>query len=371
MERRIMAHRDADGITKSSSILPHNVCVQKDGKGSSRIILIGSDHGKRKQYFEQAAREAGICCSFYDWKDIRCIEQKEDLKRCVVKIDAPEWNSCRLNELDALTKQYEEGLLALSRLKAGAFWNHPLDIAELLDKQRCKKRLALAGVTVTEMYEERFSGREELFGFLRENRLHQVFLKPVKGSGAAGVTALRASLLPTNGRIALYTCAALEQGGLVNTKRMYRLEGADAEAYLDHLLKLDCVVEKWYPKSTFQKYCYDLRVIVQDRQIDYILPRLSKGPITNLQLNNHSMEFEALHLDETEERITELCIQAANCYPRLHGIGMDVLLEQGSGQPYIIELNAQGDLLHRDVYGENRIYRRQVELMREMLRQIG
>ena len=46
---------------------------------------------------------------------------------------------------------------------------------------------------------------------------------------------------------------------------------------------------------------------------------------------------------------------------------MDVLLEKGSRKPYIIEMNAQGDLLHRDIYGENRIYRRQVEIMRAMM----
>ena len=64
------------------------------------------------------------------------------------------------------------------------------------------------------------------------------------------MTALRFS--PGNGRIALYTCAALKEGALYNTKRMYRLEGRKAEVFLDSLLKLDCVVERWYGKASFE-----------------------------------------------------------------------------------------------------------------------
>ena len=288
-----------------------------------------------------------------------------DLRRWAVKIDAPEWESSGLMDLGKLTDRYVEWLNRLSRLPAGFFLNDPTDIAEVLDKRRCKERLVQKGVPVTHMYGESFSHSEELFAFMREHRLGQVFVKPLRGSGAAGVAALRYS--PGNGRLALYTCAALEEDGIFNTKRMRRMEGREGAALLDKLLKLDCVVERWYGKETFQGYCYDLRVIVQGGQIDYILPRLSKGPITNLHLNNRSMEFTDLNLDKrTVERISEVCLKAGECYPRVKSIGMDVLLERGSRSPRVIEMNAQGDLLHRDVYGENRIYRRQIRMMTEL-----
>ncbi len=136
---------------------------------------------------------------------------------------------------------------------------------------------------------------------------------------------------------------------------------------MDKLLELDCAVEKWYRKSVFEGYSYDLRVVVQDNHVDYILPRLSKGPITNLHLNNHSVEFSKLNLDNAVvDRLTEVCIRAAGCYPRLKSIGMDVLLEKESQKPYVIEMNAQGDLLHKDVYHENKIYKRQIEIMKAM-----
>ena len=358
--------------------------VQCDADRISGIILIGSEGNKgptdgggpengkssegskRKIYFEKAAVEAGLRISFFDWKDFPFSEGPDHIESSIVKIDAPEWESSRLKELGELTGRYEEQLYRLSRMPFGAFLNHPCDIAEVLDKQKCKKRLVENGVAVTEMYDGIFSRREELLDFMRENRVYQVFLKPVKGSGAAGVTAFRFS--PVKGEIVLYTCAALDQDGIVNTKRLYRLEGEDAAALVDQLLELDCVVEKWHRKDTFQEYCYDLRVIVQDGRVDYILPRLSRGPITNLHLNNHAMEFERLNLDKAvTDSIVELCIRAADCYPGLKSIGMDVLLEKGSRKPYIIEMNAQGDLLHRDVYGGNRIYKRQIEIMQSTM----
>lgn len=361
--------------------------VQCHAYGMNRILLIGSAEGKRRLFFEQAAREAGIPTDFLDWKEIWHLgepaepgigAEKElcsilqrysrDRKRLpqAVKIDAPQWDSSRLRDLEGLTDRYVELLRMFSRISPGAFLNHPLEIAEVLDKRRCKKRLLENNISATRMYGERFCCGEELLAFMEERRITQVFVKPVKGAGAAGVAALRFS--PKTGRIALYTCAALEAGELFNTKRMYRLEGKTGTVFLDSLLKLDCVVERWYGKASFQGCCYDLRVIVQEGRIDYILPRLSKGPITNLHLNNRSVEFRDLHLDTvTTERISRICLEAAACYPGLRSIGMDVLLERGSLMPRIIELNAQGDLLHRDIYGENRIYRRQIEIMADWL----
>lgn len=339
--------------------------VQPNADRVDRIILIGTDSGKRRHYFEKAVSEAGLCFSFYDWQDYLSMEKKENLTRCMVKIDAPEWESCRLEELEALIRQYGERLYALSRMPIGAFFNHPEDIAELLDKRRCKRRLMENGIPVTRLYDRVFSDPDELLRFMEENKIPQVFIKPVCGSGAAGVTAVRHSGGQGGGRTVLYTCAAIENGELINTKRMYRLEGADAIALLKRLLTLECIAEQWHPKDSFAGCCYDLRVIVQNSRVDYILPRLSMGPITNLHLNNHSVDFERLQLDRaTKERISEVCVRAAQCYPRLKSIGMDVLLEKGSRNPYIIEMNAQGDLLHSDVTNENRIYKRQIEIMR-------
>ena len=43
------------------------------------------------------------------------------------------------------------------------------------------------------------------------------------------------------------------------------------------------------------------------------------------------------------------------------------MLEKGSMRPRIIEMNAQGDLIYQDIFHENRIYARQVEMMKEWM----
>ena len=50
--------------------------------------------------------------------------------------------------------------------------------------------------------------------------------------------------------------------------------------------------------------------------------------------------------------------------------GIDVLLEKGTMKPYIIEINGQGDLIYQDIYDENRIYKRQIEMMQKMCSEV-
>jgi len=58
---------------------------------------------------------------------------------------------------------------------------------------------------------------------------------------------------------------------------------------LNRILSLCCIVERWYAKEEYQGYSYDLRAVVQEGDIDFLLARLSKGPITNLHLNNRPL----------------------------------------------------------------------------------
>ena len=340
-----------------------------------KILLLGVEGDKRKIYFEKAVYEAGIDYEFCDWNNFLLFGKRDDLKHCIIKIDAPKWDSSVLNDLDKLTNQYKKALFNLTELPFGAYFNHPMDILELLDKRKCKQKLIQNGIPVTKPIFHAFSKSDELLSFMRENRLRQVFVKPVTGSGAAGVSALRFE--PTKNKIVLYTCAQLLEDKLINTKRMHRLEQDKAVKFLNTLLKLDCIVEKWHRKSHCQSkdndyfdnnYSFDVRVIVQDGRIDYILPRLSKGPITNLHLNNLSIPFNELNLKKsTVDKLCDVCIKAAACYPRLNSIGLDVLLEEDSEKPYIIEMNSQCDLMHKDVYSNNTIYRKQIEIIKNIM----
>ena len=109
---------------------------------------------------------------------------------------------------------------------------------------------------------------------------------------------------------------------------------------------------------------YDLRAVMQDGKLDYLLARLSDGPVTNLHLNNHPLAPEELKLSvSVREKVKALCRKAMACYPGLQSAGIDILLEKDSRRPRIIEMNAQGDLIYQDIYNKNIIYCHQTEMM--------
>lgn len=393
-----------------------------------QAVLLGSPGTKRTIYLEKGAEAEGISFRLLDWKEFpfrsadspasplrKDLVLKNDFRddtaladpfwnetaweNVFLKIDPPLWESCCLDELNILAQDYEKKLQWLAELgkkRQITFLNKPEDILALLDKRACKRRLAEAGIPVTEeldgigravfpMAETLDSvgqavlpvaetldgvGRADLLlDSMERRRIFQVFIKPVCGSGAAGAAAFRWQ--PRSGRMILYTCAMEnpETGRLVNTKRLRRFtDRKQVLSMIGRLLELGCIVERWYAKAEHNGLSYDLRAVVQDGRMDFILARLSSGPITNLHLNNHPLKGNELGLPcHVMEDVEQLCIRAAGCYPELRSVGIDVLLEKGSLRPRIIELNGQGDLIYQDIYDQNRIYLHQAEMMKEWL----
>ncbi len=356
-----------------------------------QAVLLGNPDTKRTSYFGQAA--AGrLPVLLADWKGWR--EQLPE-GNMILKIDPPLWESCALEELEELTEDYIVRLMELSYLGLNGraeFFNHPKAIANLLDKRACKLRLMEAGVPVTEplktdtglLWRAGTKNRpgplkhdkvikncreeqnvEELITLMEKERVNQVFVKPVKGSGAAGVVAFRRQ--PATGQMALYTCCLLHpEFGLVNTKRLRRLsEPGEIFPLLEAVLQMDCLVERWYAKPQYQGFSYDLRAVFQEGKMDFLLARLSKGPITNLHLNNHPVSAAQLGLPvSVMESVINVCQKAMECFQGLRSAGIDLLLEKGSQKPRIIEMNAQGDLIYQDIYNQNIIYSHQVEIMK-------
>ena len=351
-----------------------------------RVLLLGNADTKRTVYLKKAAAQMEIPVELQEWKDWNGQLPEGEL---FLKIDPPLWESWSLKQLRTLTESYRRHLTETEQAAENRhieFFNTPSVISELLDKCRCKKRLIQAGLPVTELLCENnesdpafdaapdrnqkagVQSTEQLLERMRQRKISQVFVKPVSGSGAAGVSAFR--IQPGTGRMSLYTCAyETSDTGLANTKKLRQYtDPKKAVKILDKLFELDCIVERWYPKAAHNGYTYDLRVVLQEQRIDYVLARLSKGPITNLHLNNHPLSVEELNLPaRTVESVEELCRMAADCFPGLRCAGIDILLEKGSLKPRIIEMNAQGDLIYQDIYHENIIYRRQAERMKAWL----
>lgn len=324
------------------------------------IILIGTAGSRRTEYFQKAAAECQAAVTFVDWSEVA----DADLSGGVVKIDPPSYYTSNLFDMNGQVEAY---LTHLKRLecRTAHFLNTPAGIGSVLDKFGCKKVLMDHGIPSTEMIAGNIDTVGQLEEAMERCRTYSVFIKPVFCSGAAGVCAYRK--MPDGGRETVYTSCCVRDGELVNTKRMYRLEdGEKIRKLLQSVLSLGVVVERWHPKASFRGKSYDLRVVWQFGKIEFMVARQSGGPITNLHLNNSPLDWRTLGLPErTLADINRVCREAMKLFPGLRAAGIDVLLEQGTLRPRIIEINGQGDLMYQDIFNENTIYRRQIEELKK------
>lgn len=341
------------------------------------VVLIGDPSSKRTLFFEAAAKALGVPFRTADWNTVTETSDLGMFKGAAVKIDPPSYSTVRLSRMQEQLYEYRRKLHHLANAD-GIFFNSPEAICAMLQKRKTNRLLKERGIPVTEMFHEEIKTARQLEEVLRERRCGSVFVKPECFSGAAGVAAFR--LHPVTGSRKLYTSCRLEEGQLVNTKRLVCMEdAADIQDLLDQLLSLGCVVERWHPKAAVCGKCYDLRIVFQFGHIASVVARQSMGPITNLHLNNRAVCVDALGLDDRVlHDITSACQKAYDAYcgclaeeaafPSfgMHMAGIDLLLEKGTMRPRIIEMNGQGDLIYQDIYGENRIYQEQVRRLSEI-----
>ncbi len=322
------------------------------------IQLIGKTGTKRTEYFLKAAEELQVPVRFVDWDEVNGC----DVSSSIVKLDPPSFQTSNLYEMNGKIEAYRQMIEQLS--DAGcSFLNEPSGILKALDKRGCKRVLQDSEVPVTWMFPEEIHTLEELLSAMEKHRIFSVFIKPVLCSGAAGVTAFR--LGAKRRKMAAYTSCILQGEELVNTKRLRKIEKPE-EVYklLEAVLSLGCVVERWQPKASFHGKSYDLRVVYQFGKVEFIVARRSSGPITNLHLNNAALAWEELKLPaKTVQEMEAVCHQTMACFPELNMAGIDILLEKDTLQPYVIEVNGQGDLMYQDIFNENRIYGQQIKWM--------
>lgn len=333
-----------------------------------KVILIGEENSKRTEYFLRAAEEQQVPVSFFPWDQWNI----KDLEGGIVKIDPLSYDAYHLLELKGIIDDYKKQLKRLAvaaKDKKIHFLNHPEGILKALDKVASKKMLQDRGLPVTEMLGENPRDLSELRQMMTEHRARSVFVKPVYGSGAAGVLAL--SMQPSSGNMVAYTSACEAEGELVQQKKIRRITDAEEISRILHkILELDTIVERWHPKAMSGGEMFDFRVLWQFGKLEYLVARKSTMPITNLHLNNHAAMPEEIFTSEfpwKRERvlveIEDLCRQAMESFPELSMAGLDIMLDKKTGKPRIIEVNGQGDLLYADIYGENRIYGTQIHHM--------
>src|SRR4029077_16576443 len=80
-----------------------------------------------------------------------------------------------------------------------------------------------------------------------------------------------------------------------NSRRIRRYEQAGEIAELiDALCRERVHVEQWVPKAALEGMAFDLRVVVIAGRAEHVVPRLGRGPMTNLHLKNRRGDVAAL-----------------------------------------------------------------------------
>ena len=334
-----------------------------------RIILIGEADSKRTEFFLKAANKQQVSVEFYPWSEWKA----QDIEGGVVKIDPPSFGEYNILSLPEKIQEYREHLLELEETgkeKGICFLNPPSGILQLLDKVACKEELQNHHLAVTTMIGKNPENYMELKAQMTEKKVWSVFLKPVYGSGAAGILAL--SMQPVTGKVVAYTAARVEHGVLLQQKRIRKItDEKEVEKIVNAITSIDTIVERWHPKAALEGAPFDFRVLWQFGHLEYIVARKSSTPITNLHLNNGAVLQEEIfqsrsswNYEDLRKDMENLCREAMAVFPEVCVAGLDVMLDKKTGKPRIIEMNGQGDLLYQDIYGENLIYCNQIRYMR-------
>ncbi len=316
--------------------------------------LLGNPENRRIRDFQETAERLGWprppCLAYRDL--LRNPKLLSDWKVEAVRIDSPGENEEVARELIALgggptrsdleygqigyLREYHRGFCRVLEWVAASglrCLNDPGEIAAMFDKQASHRRFVAAGLPRPEV------GRE-----LLERPAGRVFLKPLHGSSASGVCALRWR----PGKRELFAALQIAQGRLFNSLKVWRYTApCDIERILGELEPQGMICEAWIPKLTLSGGAVDLRVLVIAGEARHRVVRQSRHPMTNLHLGNRRAEESAL-LEaigpERFEAALRLAERAAACFPASLAAGVDILLDT-SHRALVGEINAFGDLL--------------------------
>jgi glutathione synthase/RimK-type ligase-like ATP-grasp enzyme len=346
---------------------------------SPRLGLIGNPENRRIRDFQAAVEALGLprptCLSYEE-----LLRDGESLARFEVdllRIDSPGENAAVAAALIArgggpavpdlcfgeiaFLKEYHLGfcdVLEAIEQRGIPCLNSPREIGVMFDKWASHQRFFEHGVArpPSQLAPANFPA---LLEQMHSSRTGQLFLKPLYGSSASGVCALRWT--PKHQQLIAPLRLECERGQalLVNSLEVRTYTTlAEIELILGRLLPQGMISERWIPKVTLPGGAVDLRVLVIAGEARHWVVRQSRHPMTNLHLGNQRGDETALRELIGPERLTaafELAEAAASCFPECLYAGVDILLDSRH-QALVGEINAFGDLLPRLMHRDESAY---------------
>ena len=313
--------------------------------GNSRFGILGNPENRRVRDYVQTLKELGqpepLCFAYED-----LLQNPRPLPVDLLRIDSPGENERVARRLIArgggppnpelghgeiaYLREYHQGYLDFLGTLSVAALNAPGEIATMFDKWACHQLFEQAGLP-------RPRSRPATTELLQQPQ-GRLFLKPLHGSSASGVCALR-----WNGRRRqLIAPLEVADGRLYNTLRVRTYHDQTIDYILERLLPQGMIAEDWIPKLSLPGGATDLRVLVINGTARHTVVRQSRSPMTNLHLGNRRGDLE--EVAEYLPAARELAERAAACFPGSLYAGVDILLDV-KGRPLVGEINAFGDLL--------------------------
>jgi glutathione synthase/RimK-type ligase-like ATP-grasp enzyme len=242
--------------------------------------------------------------------------------------------------------------------------NAPGEIAVLFDKLATREVLEAADVAMPHSG-GLCHGFDHLVAIMDRGD-DRVFLKPCHGSSASGVMAIARN---KRGDWRAVTTTQLDGDIIRNVKRPREIRELDElRSTVNAVGRQRALVERWFPKATLGGRAFDLRVVVVAGMAAHVVVRTSRGPITNLHLDNCRGDLKAAWQAVGEPAWREalrLAESAALCFPGCHYVGVDVMIGTRGQNAAIAEVNAFGDLLHHERWRGQDPWELEVELWRQ------
>lgn len=360
-----------------------------------QLLWIGNPENRRCQFFLEAAKAEGypapIIVSYeailkqpikweqllpkVDWLRLESPGENAAVAQGLLNWGAPLVNHAAWvdptiplakGSLNGLLQQHLGFLKLLDTLeqKFSAFptlqWVNSLEYIRLcFDKQHCHQYLQEQGIAVPPAFYS-IQNYEDLRQKMQQKGWSRVFVKPLHGSSASGVVALRTQGQRLQATTSVEMHAHQGQVTLFNSLRLRQYTNEKEVALLINCLaKEGIMAEQWIPKASLGNAIFDLRMVVIAGQCQQVVVRQSQSPLTNLHLGNQRGSLEQLKEKmgvARWNRIETLAVQAAACLPPHQYACLDILIRTDLEQGYVLEANAFGDLLPRVLYQGRNTY---------------